>query len=414
MAVESRCYTRSLARRRRALYISSPIGLGHAQRDVAIADELRVLRPDVEIDWLAQHPVTAVLEARGERVHPLSEELASESAHITAESSGHDLNAFQAIRRMDEILVNNFMVFQDAVEEGEYDLVVGDEAWDVDHYLHEHPELKRTAFAWMTDFVGWLPMSEGGDREAFLTADYNAEMIEHVERFPRVRDRAIFVGEPDDIVPDDFGPGLPSIRSWTEQHYQFSGHITGFDPTPLIEGRDELRRTLGYAPDERVVIVTVGGSGVGEPLLRRVIDSYPEAARRVNGLRMVAVAGPRIDPSSLGAAPGVEVRAYVPDLYQHLAACDLAVVQGGLTTTMELAAARRPFLYFPLRNHFEQNRHVRRRLDRYGAGRYMDYDASPPEVIAAAIAEEIDRPIAYRPVESDGARRAAELIAPLI
>ena len=69
----------------------------------------------------------------------------------------------------------------------------------------------------MTDFVGWLPMPAGGEREAFLTADYNAEMIEHVERFPRIRDRAIFVGDPDDIVPDDFGPGLPSIRDWTER-----------------------------------------------------------------------------------------------------------------------------------------------------------------------------------------------------
>ena len=79
---------------------------------------------------------------RGERIHPLSAELASESAHITAESSEHDLNAFQAIRRMDEILVANFMVFHDAVEGGEYDLVIGDEAWDIDHFLHENPELK--------------------------------------------------------------------------------------------------------------------------------------------------------------------------------------------------------------------------------------------------------------------------------
>ena len=63
------------------------------------------------------------------------------------------------------------------------------------------------------------------------------------------------------------------------------------------------------------------------------------------------------------------MRGYVPDLYRHLAACDLAVVQGGLTTTMELTAARRPFLYFPLRNHFEQNLHVAHRLDRHGAGR---------------------------------------------
>ena len=74
----ARTWTRALARKRRALYISSPIGLGHAQRDVAIADELRVLRPDLEIDWLAQTPVTSVLESRGERIHPLSAELASE------------------------------------------------------------------------------------------------------------------------------------------------------------------------------------------------------------------------------------------------------------------------------------------------------------------------------------------------
>ena len=187
-----------------------------------------------------------VLETHGERIHPLSEELASESGHIAAESTEHELNAFQAIRRMDEILVNNFMVFHDAIEEGEYDLVIGDEAWDVDYYLHENPELKRTAFAWLTDFVGWLPMPDGGEREAFLTADYNAEMIEQIARFPRIRDRAIFVGDPDDIVPDDFGPGLPSIREWTEDHYAFAGYVTGFDPSPLLERREELRAELGY------------------------------------------------------------------------------------------------------------------------------------------------------------------------
>ena len=407
-------WTHALRRRPRALYISSPIGLGHAQRDVAIADALRELRPELAIDWLAQDPVTRVLERRGERIHPRSAELANESAHFAAEGHEHDLNAFQAIRRMDEILVANFMVFHDALHDGEYDLVVGDEAWDVDYFLHENPELKRTAFAWMTDFVGWLPMPAGGDREAFVTADYNAEMIEHVARFPRLRDRAVFVGDPEDIVPDDFGPGLGSIRSWTEANFDFAGYVTGFDPTPLVERREEIRRELGYRPDERVVIVTVGGSGVGEALLRRVVASFPQAARRINGLRMIAVAGPRIEPESLRAPVGVEVRGYVPELYKHLAVCDLAVVQGGLTTTMELTAARRPFLYFPLANHFEQSRHVRHRLERYGAGRCMDYAASDPDAIAAAMAEEIDRPIAYRPVSRDGARRAAELIAALV
>src|SRR5206468_797421 len=61
---------RGAARPKRALYVSSPIGLGHVRRDAAIADELRKRHPDLEIDWLAQDPVTAVLEARGERIHP--------------------------------------------------------------------------------------------------------------------------------------------------------------------------------------------------------------------------------------------------------------------------------------------------------------------------------------------------------
>ncbi len=406
-------WTRGRSRRQRALYLSSPIGLGHARRDAAIAKELRELVPDLEIDWLAQHPVTQLLETKGERIHPASRFLTSESAHIQREATDHDLNAFQAIRRMDEILVANFMVFHEAVADGAYDLVVGDEAWDVDYYWHENPELKRTAFCWMTDFVGWVPMPEGGEREAFLTTDYNAEMIEQVARFPRVRDRALFVGNPDDVVPLGFGPGLPAIREWTLAHYAFTGYVTGFDPAELGD-RQELRERLGYRPEERVVIVTVGGSGVGQALLRRVLAAVPDAARRVDGLRLLAVAGPRIDPRSLEAPDGVEVLGFVPDLHHHLAACDLAVVQGGLTTCMELVAGRRPFLYFPLRNHFEQNVHVAHRLDRYRAGRRMDYATATPELIAAAIAEELDRPVDSLAVETDGAARAAALIAELL
>jgi pimeloyl-ACP methyl ester carboxylesterase/predicted glycosyltransferase len=406
-------WVRGKSRRKRALYISSPIGLGHAQRDVAIADQLRELRPDLEIDWLAQHPVTQVLEARGERIHPASAHLANESSHIESESAEHDLHCFQAIRRMDEILLANFMLFHDVVRDEQYDIWIGDEAWELDYYLHENPEEKRAAYVWLTDFVGWLPMEDGGEREAFLTADYNAEMIEHIARFPRVRDRAVYVGNESDVVGDAFGPDLPLIRDWTHEHFAFAGYVTGFDPADFAD-RDALRAELGYSPDEQVCIVTVGGSGVGRHLLRRVIDAFPEAKARVPGLRMVVVAGPRIDPASLPAAEGLEVRRYVHELYRHLAACDLAVVQGGLTTTMELTANRRPFLYFPLRNHFEQNFHVRHRLEQYGSGRCMDFDSATPEVIAEAIGQEIGRSVEYKPVESDGAARAAAQIAELL
>ncbi len=399
--------------RPRALYVSSPIGLGHAQRDVAIARELRRLHPDLEVDWLAQDPVTRVLEAEGESIHPASAHLASESRHFESESAEHDLNCFHALRSMDEILAANFMLFHDVVRDERYDLWIGDEAWELDYFLHENPGEKRAPFAWMTDFVGHLPVDQHDPREGLLTADYNADMLGQVARHPGVRDRALFVGNPEDIVPARLGPELPMIREWTEANFDFTGYVTGFDPDELGD-RDTLRAELGYGEDERVCIVTVGGSGVGVDLLRRVIASFPQARERVPELRMVVVAGPRIDPGSLPTQAGLEIVPYVHHLYRHLAACDLAVVQGGLTTAMELTAHRRPFLYFPLRHHFEQNFHVRHRLDRYGAGRRMDFDDSPPERIASAIAEEIVREVDYLPVERDGAARAAERLAEML
>ncbi|MGA9749670.1 MAG: alpha/beta fold hydrolase [Nocardioides sp.] len=407
-------WTPAAQRPQRALFLSSPIGLGHARRDLSIAQELKALHPGLEIDWLAQHPVTTVLEGAGERVHPASRWLANESAHIEHEAGEHDLHAFAAIRSMDEILVNNFMVFQDVVEREHYDLVVGDEAWDVDYFLHENPELKRFSFAWLTDFVGWLPMPDGGEAEARLTADYNAEMIEQRARYARVRDRSIFVGTAEDVVPATFGAGLPMIDDWVREEFDFAGYVTGFDPAEVAD-REALRSRLGFPEDERTCVVTVGGSGVGAPLLRRVLDAVPLVRRELDDVRFLVVGGPRIDPRSLPSPRGAEVCGHLPDLYRHLAAADLAVVQGGLTTCMELTAAQRPFVYVPLRHHFEQSFHVRHRLERYGAGRCLSYEeVLDPDALTEAILKEIDHEVAYRPVETDGAAIAAAMLADLL
>src|SRR6185503_3509012 len=150
----------------------------------------------------------------------------------------------------------------------------------------------------------------------------NAEMIEHIERHSGVRDRAIFVGTPEDIVPMSFGAGLPSMRDWIPKHFGFADYIIGEHPEQF-GSRASLREMLGYRNDERVCIVTVGGSGIGAHLVRRILQAYPLVKAKLPELRMMVVAGPRIAPASLDAPAGVEVRTFVPDLHRHLAACDL-------------------------------------------------------------------------------------------
>ncbi len=168
--------------------------------------------------------------------------------------------------------------------------------------------------SWLTDFVGWLPMPEGGEHEAALTADYNAEMIEHIARFPRVRDRAIFVGDPDDVVPDAFGPELPAHPpTGPSAHYDFAGYVTGFDPADVARPRAAARRAR--LPAGRAGLRRHRRRLGGRPFApaarhRRVSRGAPSSCP---GLRMIVVAGPRIDPAlARRSHDGLEVRAYVP------------------------------------------------------------------------------------------------------
>jgi UDP:flavonoid glycosyltransferase YjiC (YdhE family) len=171
--------------------------------------------------------------------------------------------------------------------------------------------------------------------------------------------------------------------------------------------RGDLRRRLGY-DEAPLVIASIGGTAVGRELLQLCLDASARLAELVPGVRLVLVCGPRLDPVSFTAPAGVEVRGYVPGLYEHLAACDVAVVQGGGTTTLELTALRRPFLYFPLEGHCEQEVAVASRLARHGAGERMTFSHTTPEILAERVAALIGTEPEDPPIRVDGARRVAE------
>ena len=145
---------------------------------------------------------------------------------------------------------------------------------------------------------------------------------------------------------------MPSRRAFATAMYTFIGYVFPFDSDDLSD-RHGLRRELGYGP-EPVVVVSIGGTSIGKDLLELCGAAFRIAREAIPSLHMVLVAGPRLATGGLRLPSEVDVRAFVPDLYRHFAICDLAIVQGGATSTLELTALGRPFIYFPLGGHSEQ------------------------------------------------------------
>jgi len=399
---------------RRILWLSSAIGLGHIERDIAIARKIREIHPDATVDFLAGEPTRRVVESMGERVHPATELLLDETHPLEDFAQTHELNASNALWSMDEVFAANFMTFADVIERERYDLWVSDEGWGLDYYLHENPELKRAPYVFLTDCIGYLPMCEDPGSTEFLRCwEKNAENIDHLRLHPDVRDLSVLVGDEEDVLDRPFGPDLPNMRAWAREHFRFPGYTYSFDPAAYRD-RQALRRRLGYRDGERVILASAGGTRVGENLLRKCAEAFGRVADQIPEARMVLVTGPRLDPGDLPRHPRIEHRAFVPRLFEHHAAADLAIVQGGLATTMELAAFRTPFVYFPLRNHFEQQIHVVHRLERLGAGVRMDYDRTDAKELGAAILGHLGQPALWREPPTGGTERAAQMIAALL
>ncbi len=388
----------------RILYVSSSIGLGHAAKDLAIARQLRRLRPGVEIVWLAGDPAADALRAAGEHVLPEAERWHGASAIAERCTRNGQLNLVRYVYWSLPFWTANALLVRGVCERQGIDVVVGNEAYEVDVPLVAHLLRLPCPFVMIFDFVGTDPMTANPLERLgawVLNALWSLDGLVFCGR----QHSAIFIGEIDDVPARAFGAGLPDRRVHARQYYDVVGHVIGFDPQDFAD-REAWRRKLGYG-DGPLIVCSAGGTAVGRALLELCARAAPALQNELPHAQIVLVCGPRLAPASIPAAPAVRVLGYVPRLYEHVACCDVAVVQCGASSTTELAALRRPFLYFPIEGHFEQEA-VARRLARYGAGRRMSLRQLAPGQLARAIVQEYGRPAEWRPLPVDGARRAAE------
>lgn len=392
----------------KVLYVSGSLGLGHVTRDLAIVAEMRRMCPAVEIMWIAGSPASDVLHAAGERLVPEHVNYRGETDLAEAVARNGRLSLTAYVYHALTAWFHNARLIGKVAAQGKFDIIVGNETYEipVTNFFGMHV-LPTIPFLMMYDFWG-LEVTSGNMFEKVGAWILNLVWTQEWRVTARGLNAAIFFGEIEDLPDRPFGVLLPNRRRYAERHVKFVGYPLQFNVKD-VPHRDFLRRELGYA-DGPLVICTVGGTSIGRNLLEICGRAFPLVAACIPGLQMVIVAGPRIDPKSLDVPKEIDCRAMVPQLWRHLAACDLAVVQGGGTTTLELEALRVPFLFFPIEHHSEQEITVANRLSRHGAGIRMHLSSTSPQDMAKAIVANLGVEVSYPEIPVDGARLAAKCI----
>ena len=398
---------------KKVLFISGSVGLGHVSRDLAIVRELRTVEPEIEVSWLAAGAARNVIAQSGEKLLPEATEWADESDPMEAAATqGFHTNVISYLLKSRKDWGHNVGIFRKVTARLPFDLVVGDETYEVTVALKEDPGLKKFRCAFIYDFIGLDSMS-ANPLEKLGVYVWNRLWAKGYKNPAGYVDATLFVGEAEDILDRTLGPFLPNRREWARcRGVKYLGYVFPFDPASYAD-RAKVRAALGYGPGP-LVVCAIGGTSIGKELLELCGRAYPIASKAVPGLQMVLVCGPRLDPASLSVPDGVEVNGYVPKLYEHFAACDLAIVQGGGTTTLELTALRRPFIYFPLEGHCEQQVVVAGRLARHRAGIRATYSATTPESLAALIEANVGKEAAWPAIPADGARTGARILRDLL
>jgi UDP-N-acetylglucosamine:LPS N-acetylglucosamine transferase len=398
--------------KKRILYVSGSIGLGHVTRDLAIAVQLRKQYPGIELFWLAAHPATLLLKEAGEKLLPEADIYADVNFSAEKVARGFGMNVLKYGRKVRRQFSRNVKILKQIISKQHFDLIIGDETYEFAIALAIKYILIQAPFVMIYDFLGMDSVTRNPVEKLEVSVFNKIWTCTDRRLFSGQKNLALFVGELQDVPDKDLGFLLPNSREHAKKYYKFTGHILPFEPADY-DDKTRIREKLGYGK-EPLVLCSIGGTSIGKDLLELCGRAYPIIKRKFPDLHMVLICGPRLSVDSVEVPDGIEVKGYVPALYEHFAASDLAIVQAGGTATLELTALRRPFLYFPLANHCEQQIHVAERLARHQAGIKMVYSQTTPEILAEKVIANLGKDVDYPPIPVQGAQKAAQLIGELL
>lgn len=308
------------------LFFTSPIGLGHATRDIAICEKLRSLTND-KILFVTGQAAYTIISNNGYaayNVYTPNDFQVNYSMHL--QSMIKWLIQYVSYYRRCKIIAKQFIE-----KNSEYNLLIVSDEDFASIAVGKNRNKKRVLITDIlkTRFLKGLPsiIEYGMNR----SLEYMIRSCDHV------------------IIPD-YGNDI--------DNKSYIGPIVR-DLTTTDRGA--LRKKFKmYKP---TILLTIGGTPSGKYLIEMTIKAFRKLRMKLD-IDLLIASGPSVDvqdkflyTSDIGNIINL---GFINNLHEYIYASDLVVSLAGRSTIDESIVYKTPGIFIPIKNHFEQEENARR------------------------------------------------------
>ncbi|MGD2186506.1 MAG: glycosyltransferase [Desulfobacterales bacterium] len=179
-------------------------------------------------------------------------------------------------------------------------------------------------------------------------------------------------------------------------------HFTGYIPRkiPGKEAVRNMRKELGVQPDEKLVVVTIGGGGDGYTIMQNYVDmleSVPEGLP----FKSVLITGPFMPKNKRrkifkrARKLGVRTYHFYRQMEKIFAAADLVVSMGGYNTLCEILSQGTPSLVIPREAPRKEQKIRAQAFKRQNLVDYIPWGEFTPQILQEKILSLLEAPGPY-------------------
>ncbi len=329
----------SLSYNQKVLFFTSPIGLGHATRDIAIAEKLKQIVKD-EILFISGGAAYDLISKEGFQALNLYR-----PPPFTVDS-GKLRNSFVWLMKYIIYYKRSKKIAEEVMSKDvhKYPLIVSDEDF-ASIAVSQNTILSKSILIY--DMVEPTASGHGitsnycnNNFENNVGETHFASGFLHIFEKKMNRSMRNLINKCDKVIIPDFGDNSANLV--------FVGPIV----REVKSDRKSLRNNLGFT--RKTILVCAGGTDAGRHLIQKSLEAYGNLKKRLD-VDLILVPGPNLE---LNDSDDFYNLGFVDNLHEYIYASDLVISLAGRSTIDESTVYGTPGIFIPIKNHFEQEQNA--------------------------------------------------------